>query len=157
MNPQMTQISMKKLGEKGFSLIEILLVLFITFFIVSFVMKMSFGHIATFNDEQIQFQTQLKIREAQFLAYANNEEFYITSLNGRFSIAQSIPSNIYFEQQLPSNIHLRFTRGEYPLSTFVIQPTMNTNGIVGLHVESERGKLQYTLNIGKGRFTYAKQ
>ena len=159
MNPQMTQISMEKLkfSEKGFSLIELLLVLFITFFVISIVMKMSFEHIAAFNDEQIQFQTQLKIREAQFLAYANNEDFYITSRNGKFSVAQSTPTNIYFEQQLPPNIQLRFTRGEDKLSTFVIQSTMNTNGILSLHVETQRGNRQYTVNIGKGRFTYAKQ
>ena len=140
--------------EKGFSLIEILLVLFITFFVISIVMKMSFGHIAAFNDEQIQFQSQLKIREAQFLAYANNEDFYITSRDGKFSIAQSTPTNIYFEQKLPPNVQLRFSRGEDKLSTFVIQSTMNTNGILRLHVETQRGNQQYTLNIGKGRFTY---
>ena len=156
MNPQATQINMEKLkiSEKGFSLIELLLVLFITFFVVSIVMKMSFGYIATFNDEQIQFQTQLKIREAQFLAYANNEDFYITSRNGKFSIAQSKPTNIYFEQKLPPNVQLRFTRGEDKLTTFEIQSTMNTNGILSLHVETQRGNQQYTLNIGKGRFTY---
>lgn len=151
---QINMNDLKIAEEKGFSLIEILLVLFITFFVISIGMKMSFGHIAAFNDEQIQFQSQLKIREAQFLAYANNEDFYITSRDGKFSIAQSTPTNIYFEQKLPPNVQLRFTRGEDKLSTFVIQSTMNTNGILRLHVETQRGNQQYTLNIGKGRFTY---
>lgn len=149
-------VNEKVIEERGFSLIELLLVMFITFFIISIVMKMSFDHIATFNDYQIQYESQLKIREAQFLAYANKEDFYITLRNGRFSIAQSTPRNLYFEQYLPSDVQLRFTRGQYPLSTFVIRSTMITNGITKLHVDSERGNQQYTLNIGKGRFTYAK-
>ena len=144
-------------NEQGFSLIEMLLVLFISFFVISFFMKISFNYIEAFNNEQIQFQSQLKIREAQFLAYANDEDFYITSLNGSLFMAQTKPNNIYFEQELPANIKLWFTRGEYPLSTFVIRSTMVTNGIVGLHVDSERGSQHYTMNIGKGRFTYAKK
>jgi len=144
------------INERGFSLIELLLVLCITFSVISIVMKMSFNHIATFIDEQIQYESQLKIREAQFLAYANNEDFYITLRNERFSIAQSKPDNLYFEQYLPDDVKLRFTRGEDRLSTFVIYSTMMTNGIVKLHVDTKRGNQQYTLNIGKGRFTYAK-
>lgn len=147
----------KVVNEQGFSLIELLLVMFITFFVISIATKLSFEHIATFNDEQIQYESQLKIREAQFLAYANNEDFYVTSRNGRFSIAQSNPRNIYFEQDLPTNLQLKFTRGKYPLSTFSIRSSMIMNGIVGLSVESERGNQRYTINIGKGRFTYAKQ
>lgn len=144
-----------KINEKGFSLIELLLVMFITFLVISLVMKMSFDHIATFNDNQIQYESQLKIREAQFLAYANKEDFYITLRNGRFSIAESTPRNLYFEQYFPGDVQLRFTRGKYPLSTFVIRSTMITNGIVTLHVDSARGDQRYTLNLGKGRFTYA--
>ena len=153
----MSRIVKEVQKEQGFSLIELLLVMFITFFVTSIVMKMSFNHIATFNDFQIQYESQLKIREAQFLAYANKEDFYITLRNGRFSIAESTPRNIYFEQYLPADVQLKFTRGRYPLSTFVIRSTMVTNGIVSLHVDSERGNQQYTLNIGKGRFTHAKQ
>ncbi len=149
-------VNKKVINEQGFSLIEILLVLFITFLVISFTMKLSFDHIATFNEEQIHYQLQLKIREAQFLAYANNEDFYVTTRNGRFILAQSTPKNLYFEQVLPTNIQLRFTRGKYPLSTFVIRSTMIMNGIVGINVGSERGNQRYTLNIGKGRFTIAK-
>ena len=153
----MSHITDKKLvNERGFSLIELLLVMFITFSVISIVMKLSFEHIATFIDEQIQYELQLKIREAQFLAYANSEDFYITLRDGRFSIAQSKPSNLNFEQYLPDDVKLRFTRGEYRLSTFVIYSTMITNGIVKLHVDTERANQQYTLNLGKGRFTYAK-
>ena len=149
-------VDKKVVNERGFSLIELLLVMFITFSVISIVMKLSFDHIESFIDEQIQYQPQLKIREAQFLAYANNEDFYVTSRNGRFSLAQSRPENIYFEQYLPEDVHLKFTRGKYPLLTFVIRSTMRTNGIVGLNIDSKRGNQRYTLNIGKGRFTYAK-
>ena len=149
--------NIKVINERGFSLIELRLVLFITFSVISMAMKLSFDHIATFIDEQIQYESQLKIREAQFLAYANNEDFYVTSLNGRFSLAQSKPENIYFEQYLPKDVQLKFTRGKYPFPIFVIRSTMIMNGIVGINIESERGNQKYTLNVGKGRFTYAKQ
>ena len=145
----------KVVSERGFSLVELLLVMFITFFVISIVMKLSFEHIAMFNDYQIEYESQLKIREAQFLAYANEEDFYITALNGRFTLAQSTPRNLYFEQYLPDDIKLRFTRGKYHMPIFVVHPTMITNGVISVNIDSERGNQRYTLNIGKGRFTYA--
>ena len=103
----MSHITDKKLvNERGFSLIELLLVMFITFSVISIVMKLSFDHIATFIDEQIQYELQLKIREAQFLAYANSEDFYIPIIEGERSYSGCYSASFPFHNgQVVENIY----------------------------------------------------
>lgn len=147
-------------NENGFSLIEMLLVLMVTLLLSTFLIKFSFQHIQSFNKSQIEFETQIVFREAQFLANANNNRLYVGSKNGLFYIKNPREVNYFFEQQIPSDMKVIFTdnkKNMKDIQFIQIEPDMMMDPkIAGLVYETDKGRTYYTMNFGKGRFTYAK-
>ena len=152
-------ISHRKMKDKvqgGFSLIEILLVLFISCFLVSIVTTFSFKYIGEYNDTQIVYEIETKLREAQFLGYANQNGHYINYFQNRvLGIYRLRIDDWHFAQQIPPSVKLYFGLSTGSSNYFLrIKSNMNFSGIGTLRVETSRGVEQYTINLGKGRFTH---
>lgn len=142
-------------SEKGFTLIEMLLVLFISFFLVSIVTLFSYKYIGEYNDTQIIYELQTKIREAQFLGYANEYGHYLTYFDSRvFGIYQSRLEGWQFAQKMPSTIKLHIGYANGSIKPYRLKSNMNVGGIGTLKVQTARGIEHYTINLGKGRFTH---
>jgi prepilin-type N-terminal cleavage/methylation domain-containing protein len=140
--------------QGGFSLIEILLVLFISCSLVSIVTFFSFKYIGEYNDTQIIYEIQTKIREAQFLGYANQKGHKVNYFKDNvFGIYRLRIDDWHFAQQIPPSVNLYFGANGSNYF-FRIRSDMNFSGIGTLRVETSRGIEHYTMNIGKGRFTH---
>lgn len=151
----MSRRKLRKNSQGGFTLIEILLVLFISCFLVSIVTIFSFKYIGEYNDTQIVYEIQTKLREAQFLGYADQNGHEIAYLrNNVFGIYRLRIDDWHFAQQIPPSVKLYFGLSNGKNYTFRIKSNMNFSGIGTLRVETSRGVEHYTINLGKGRFTH---
>lgn len=150
----MSHLKRRKDTQGGFTLIEILLVLFISGFLVSIVTIFSFKYIGEYNDTQIVYEIQTKLREAQFLGYANRNGHEIAYFsNNVFGIYRLRIDDWHFAQLIPPSVELYFGANGKNYS-FRIKSNMNFSGIGTLRVETSRGIEHYTINLGKGRFTH---
>lgn len=143
-------------NEKGFTLVEMLLVLAITMVIFTLVATFSYKFIGEYNDKQIQYEVQLKLREAQTVALANKTYYIVTFKYNTLHIYQNVMEPPYFIQPMPSSIYAEIGFHGNNSEPFTFSPNLKVNGIGYLNFYTERGNIYYTINIGKGRFSYAK-
>ena len=150
-------VALKNLtNERGFSLLEMLLVMFISFTIIGFITIFSFKFIDAHTDEQYMYQVQAKIKEAQFVSYANKQFQVISMRRNIFGI---------YAYRNYNWLHAQFTRKQVVANVYhanenittsvMINHRMNLSGISKIVFYSRRGYDEFTMHLGKGRITHA--
>lgn len=139
-------------NSKGFTLIEMLAVLFIVFSLSAIIMNFSFKHLHYFAEDQLLFELQLKFREAQLIAHHNQREVFFSTLNNDLIIYDI--EKTYFRQTFPPNLEVSITHNFSNKRLIEIDSTMGN--LVGgkITVKSERKKQEARIQLGKGRFFY---
>lgn len=142
-----------RMNERGFTLIEMLLVLVITLFISSLFIKFTFNHLSSYTNYQIIHQLQLKIREYQFLAHVNETYYRIYGFDDTFFIYQKNHwEDKVYEQKIPPGMWVSIGH-TINTSSYMVKEDMTFNGIGSFDVKIGNKKYYYTMNMGKGRYT----
>ncbi|MBD8026080.1 type II secretion system protein [Ureibacillus sp. Re31] len=135
--------------DKGFTLIEMLLVLFIVIVVSSFVYKISL----TITEKQVinQFfnQVQLDIQSMQALAIEEKKTINVLfSDNNTYKAYYSLDGKKIFERSFPTNIQLNIYSN---LKNIVIYPNGEVVNFGKIIFYTPFGERQLIVNIQKGR------
>lgn len=140
-----------KLDEKGFTLIEMLLVLSILMVMTSSVIFASTNRLAEIEGKRFFRQFHLDIQRLQTTAIVEEKYAYIRfSENGTKYIASSANAQL-FEYNLPSGISLS---KESSLKGVTFHPNGSVQEFGKLLFETKKGIKQVTIYIGKGKLNY---
>ena len=139
----------KTFNSNGFTLIEMLLVLFIVLLISSIVFKITL----TMTEKRIvnQFfqQVMLDIQEIQALAIARNEPFNIQFYNYNHYKAYGIFSGEFIvERDFPKNITLEVTSN---LKYFMVHPNGDVSNFGTIRFNTNLGQKNLIIYIKEGR------
>lgn len=135
--------------DKGFTLIEMLLVLFIVIVVSSFVYKISL----TITEKQVidQFfnQVQLDIQSMQALAIEEKKTINVLfSDNNTYKAYYSLDGKKIFDRSFPTNIQLNIYSN---LKNIVIYPNGEVVNFGKIIFYTPFGERQLIINIQKGR------
>lgn len=142
-----------KSDEKGFTIIEMLLVLSIVMVVSSSVILLSASKLEEMEEERFYKQLHLDIQRIQAISIGENKYTYIYFINNRRSYQARSANIILFEKELPRNMHLA---DESTIKTISFHPNGNLNNFGNLLFETERGEKRITLYIGRGVINYEK-
>lgn len=140
----------KSRNERGFTLIEMLLVLVIVGVIVSAVLPLSVEQIQRHMHKKTMNQIELAIRMAQTMAMEEQTTVFCEVFREtRFVIKKSIVGEPIYEQNLPEGLQMEITTARGRIQ---FQPSGNVTQIGRLRFYTESEEVYYTINLGKGRF-----
>ncbi|MER2106566.1 MAG: competence type IV pilus minor pilin ComGD [Solibacillus sp.] len=137
-------------NERGFTLIEMLLVLTIFSVITSAVLHFSFDQIQRQTYKKTTNQIELAIRMAQMMAREGQHVIYCEVFNEtRFIIRRTPFDEPYYTQDLPEGMKMSITTERGRLQ---FQPSGNVTQMGKIYFFLNDERLFYTINLGKGRF-----
>ncbi|MER2191137.1 MAG: competence type IV pilus minor pilin ComGD [Solibacillus sp.] len=137
-------------NERGFTLIEMLLVLTIVGVMTSAVLQVSFDQIQRQTYKKTTNQIELAIRMAQLMAMEGQQIIYCEVVNETQFIIRKRPfDEPYYTQDLPAGMKMRITTERGRLQ---FQPSGNVTQMGKIYFFLNDERLFYTINLGKGRF-----
>lgn len=135
-------------NEKGFTLMEILVVLAIFLIIHTIIIVYSHEPLVEYTEKQLMNQNELLIRMAQLRSIETLERHNFWVINCRKAVVRNqITHELLFEQTLPPHIDMLIST---PTSSFVFNARGNVQDFGGLSYHFGRVSYRYSLNIGKG-------
>ena len=140
--------------ERGFTLIEMLLVLMVVVVISSGVLFFAKEKLVTYTEYQLMNQIELVFRMAQMTAVEKKSPvIFEARYREKIQVRMQNKQDLMYEQYLPEHIKIY-------LESPSIQVTFNTKGNVSgfgnLYYHYPNLKVNYTINIGKGRIIMRK-
>lgn len=137
-------------NERGFTLIEMLLVLTIVGVMTSAVLHFSFDQMQRQTYRKTTNQIELAIRMAQMMAMEGQHIIYCEVFNEtKFIIRRRPFEEPYYTQDLPEGMKMHITTERGRLQ---FQPNGNVTQIGKIYFYLNEERLFYTINLGKGRF-----
>lgn len=137
-------------NERGFTLIEMLLVLVIVGVTSSIVLHISFTYMQHRTYTKTINQIELTVRMAQLLAMEEQRTVLCEVVGGnRFVVRGELGEENVFEQHLPEGMQMEISTARKRIR---FQPSGNVTeiGKIIFYLNGER--VFYTVNLGKGRF-----
>ncbi len=137
-------------NERGFTLIEMLVVLAIFMVISSSLLYVTTEKLTNYTNEQIIDQTEVLIRLAQIRAIETNSMYELYAFNCRDIKMRSSTNKdeILFEQTLPEGMEL-FISASVGKIRFLPNGNIRSAGSISYHLDGF--SYNYSVNIGKGR------
>lgn len=137
-------------NERGFTLLEIVIVLAIFMVISTAVLYMSADKFTDYTNEQIINQTELLIRLAQTRAIETKSSYRFYTFNCREVFVRSNDNNgeILFAQTLPKGMKIYVSNASKKI---VFSPNGNINNAGSIIYFLNDTAYKFSLNIGKGR------
>ena len=142
-----------KWNEKGFTMIEMLLVLSIVMVVSSSVLFISSTKIKEMEEERFYRQLHLDIQRLQAFSIGEFKYTYLEFSNFRTRYEAKSGDEILFEKDLPKNMRLA---DESTLKRVAFHPNGNITNFGNLLFETERGEKRITVYIGRGVINYEK-
>ncbi|WP_370627158.1 competence type IV pilus minor pilin ComGD [Psychrobacillus sp. INOP01] len=142
-----------KLNEKGYTLIEMLLVLTIVMVVSSSVLFITSTKMKDMEEERFYRQLHLDILRLQAISIGENRYTYLNFPNNRTQYKAESAGTVWFENDLPKNMRLS---DESTLKVISFHPNGNINSFGNLLFETERGVKRITFYIGRGVINYEK-
>ena len=135
-------------NEKGFTLMEILVVLAIFLIIHTIIIIYSHEPLVEYTEKQLMNQNELLIRMAQLRSIETLEPHRFWVINCRNIVVKNRSTREFiFEQTLPPHIDMLIST---PTSSFIFNTRGNVQDFGGLSYHFGRVSYRYSVNIGKG-------
>ena len=137
-------------SERGFTLIEMLVVLAIFMVISSSLLYVTTEKLTNYTNEQIIDQTEVLIRLAQVKSIESKSRYEIQVINCQMIRVKHYADQgeILFEQTLPKGMRIFISTSNYRIS---FRPNGNGNSAGSMSYHLNGKYYSYSLNIGKGR------
>ncbi|MFF2754337.1 competence type IV pilus minor pilin ComGD [Psychrobacillus sp. NPDC058041] len=140
-----------KLNEKGFTLIEMLLVLAIVMTITSSVIFIATSKFVEIEEKRFIRQFQLDVQSIQSVAIAEEKYAYLNFFNGGTKYVAKSANTILFESEMPAGYRLST---ESNLKEIGFHPNGSIKDFGTLIFETKKGSKKVILYIGRGRMNY---
>ncbi|SDM86861.1 prepilin-type N-terminal cleavage/methylation domain-containing protein [Psychrobacillus sp. OK028] len=140
-------------NEKGFTMIEMLLVLSIVVVVSSSVLFVNSTRMKDLEEERFFQQLQLDIHRLQAVSIGEYKSTYLEFTNRRRSYEGKVGNVILFEKDMPNNIYLS---DESRLKQLKFHPKGTIENFGNLLFITEKGEKRITLYIGRGVVNYEK-
>jgi prepilin-type N-terminal cleavage/methylation domain-containing protein len=140
-----------KLNEKGFTLIEMLLVLAIVMTITSSVIFIATSKYVEIEEKRFFRQFQLDVQSIQAVAIAEEKYTYIIFLNVESKYVAKSANTILFESEMPAGYRVST---ESNLKEVGFHPNGSVKEFGNLIFETKNGTKKLILYIGRGRMNY---
>ncbi len=142
-----------KWNEKGFTMIEMLLVLSIVMVVSSSVLFISSTRIKEMEEERFYRQLQLDIQRLQAYSIGEFKYTYLEFPDFRTRYEAKSEDQVLFAKDLPKDMLLS---NNSTLKRVAFHPNGNVTNFGNLLFESERGEKRLTVYIGRGVINYEK-
>lgn len=142
-----------KWNEKGFTMIEMLLVLSIVMVVSSCVVFLTSTKMKDMEEERFYRQLHLDIMRLQAISIGGNRYTYLNFPNNRTRYKAESAGVVWFEKDLPKNMRLG---DESTLKGISFHPNGNVNSFGNLLFVTERGEKRITVYISRGVINYEK-
>ncbi|MEK3981227.1 competence type IV pilus minor pilin ComGD [Psychrobacillus sp. FSL K6-2836] len=142
-----------KWNEKGFTMIEMLLVLSIVMVVSSSVLFITSTKMKDMEEDRFFRQLHLDILRLQAISIGENRYTYLNFPNNRTQYKAESAGIVWFENDLPKNMRLS---NESTLKVITFHPNGNIYSFGSLLFETDRGEKGITLYIGRGVINYEK-
>src|SRR5690606_17073592 len=135
--------------ERGFTLLEMLIVLFIFLIINSAILYFSQKPLMDYTEKQVINQNEMFIRMAQLLSIETGTSHSFEIINcHRIRIRERNTFNIVYDQRIARPIHMFLST---PNSRLIFNAKGNVQAFGRLTYHFENISHQYSINIGKAR------
>ncbi|MBD8035062.1 MULTISPECIES: prepilin-type N-terminal cleavage/methylation domain-containing protein [Solibacillus] len=136
-------------NEKGFTLMEMLVVLSIFLVVSTAILLFSHKPFLDYTEKQLMNQNELLIRMTQLISIEkeNPHSFEIVNCR-RIRIKERNKEGVIYEQMVPNHIEIFITT---PNSRLIFNTEGNTNAFGRIMYHFENVSYQYSVNIGKAR------
>lgn len=139
-------------SERGFTLVEMLIVLAIIGILVSIVLPISYAAIERKTYMNAIRQIELVVRMAQMMAIEEQRVVICHVVGGdQFVVRGPLGEGYIFEQQLPEGMTMELSVTGKQLR---FQASGNVMEIGKIIFYLDGSKMYYTINLGKGRFIF---
>lgn len=139
-------------NERGFTLVEMLVVLAIVGILVSVVLPISYAAIQEKAYKNAIRQIELVVRMAQMIAMEEQRVVVCQVIGGnQFIVRGPFEQGHVFEYQLPDGMTMELTIASKKLR---FQASGNVMEIGKMIFYLDGSKIYYTINLGKGRFIF---
>jgi competence protein ComGC len=142
-------------NEKGFSLLEALLTLGI-FMVIVALSSFTFIHMERYNYTQYAGELKIKVRESQIKTYETGVSHKIKTYSDRIDFFMEA-TEPWYTFYMPPNVKIVIDSYRNNISGVAFKPNKNISSISYLRIETPIGIEQYTLNIGRAKFTNARK
>ncbi|MGN7479423.1 prepilin-type N-terminal cleavage/methylation domain-containing protein [Solibacillus silvestris] len=135
--------------ERGFTLLEMLVVLAIFLIVQSAILYFSHEPLVDYTEKQVMSQNELLIRMAQLssIETGSPHSFQVVNCNRIIIKERNQPVHLY-DQRLPRHVELFLST---PGSSLIFNTRGNVQAFGRLTYHFENVSYQYSINIGKGR------
>lgn len=140
-----------KSNEKGFTLIEMLLVLSVVMVITSSLFIFTTSYSEKVEERRFFRQFHLDIQRLQAIAIAEQKYTYILFYAGRDGYVARSQNVDLFETDMPESV--RLSSGSY-LKDVYFHPNGAVKQFGSFLFETKNGDKKVTINIGQGRLNY---
>lgn len=150
MRPKLQKVNKTLHNERGFTLIEMLVVLAIFMVISSALLYVTTEKLTNYTNEQIIDQTEVLIRLAQVKSIETKSMYELYAFNCRDIMLRNSTNRdeILFEQTLPKGMEL-FISASSGKIRFHPDGNIRNAGSMSYHLDGF--KYNFSINIGKGR------
>lgn len=142
-----------KWNEKGFTMIEMLLVLSIVMVVSTSVIFFTSTRMKEMEEERFYKQLHLDVQRLQAISIGEYGYTHLTFKNNKTKYEAIMSNVLLFERDLPKNMRLS---DDSTLKVISFHPNGNVNDFGNLLFETEKGEKRITLYIGRGVINYEK-
>lgn len=136
-------------NEKGFTLLEMLVVLSIFLVVSTAILLFSHKPFLDYTEKQLMNQNELLIRMTQLMSIEKENPHSFEIINcRRIRIKARNQERIIYEQRVPNHIEIFIST---PSSSFIFNTKGNVHAFGGFTYHFENVSYQYSVNIGKAR------
>lgn len=136
-------------NERGFTLLEMLVVLMIVMLLSTMVLYYSHDKLIKYTHSQMMNQVELYIRMTQMKAVEEQVPYLFTVVNGkRITVKELEGSEPLFEQQLPKGHYITL---DVAYSQLYFKINGNVKSFGSITYDFGNVKMGYNIYIGKGR------
>ncbi|WP_269915886.1 competence type IV pilus minor pilin ComGD [Psychrobacillus psychrodurans] len=142
-----------KLNQKGFTMIEMLLVLSIVIVVSSSVLLLTSTKMKEMEEERFYRQLHLDIQRLQAISITDYRYTHLTFPANRTKYQGKIADKLLFEKELPKHMRLSV---DSTLKGIAFHPGGNVNDFGNFLFETDKGEKRITIYIGRGVVNYEK-
>lgn len=147
------KVIMDKENEKGFTMLEMLLVLSIVMVVSSSVLFFTSNKLREMEEARFYKQLHLDIQRLQAISIGEYSYTHLTFTNNRTKYVATMSNVLLFEKELPNGMRLS---DDSTLKVIAFHPSGNVNDFGNLLFETDSGEKRITIYIGRGVINYEK-
>lgn len=140
-------------NEKGYTLIEMLLVLSIVMVVSSSVLFFTTNKWKEIEEERFYKQFHLDLQRLQAISIGEYRYTYLTFSNNKTKYEAKSANGLLFEKDLPKHMRLG---DESTLKIIAFHPNGNVNDFGNFLFITDQGEKRMTVHIGRGVISYEK-